>query len=116
MIAPGKLEGYALKVKSGLSKSTDEGGPNGSPRNPRVWKLKRSSVMKRLIKILERCADEWLKDDDWWYGLDDCDINVYYNGNGSYSVDIYGLTPISDDLYETNTSDLKDSFTIKGVL
>ena len=73
--------------------------------------------MLEIVKdVLEQHSDEWLKDEDWWYGLWNCDINVYYNGNGSFSVFVYGLTPTSNGLYETNTSDLKDSFTIKEVI
>jgi len=72
--------------------------------------------MKQYIEILERYVDEWLDDGDWWYGLDNCDLNICDQEDGSHTVTIYGLTPISDDLYETNTSDLIDSFTIKGVL
>ena len=34
------------------------------------------SLKQRVISVLENYADEWLKDEDWWYGLYDCDINV----------------------------------------
>ena len=75
--------------------------------------------MKRYLKILERYVDEWLNDGDWWYGFQDCDINVCDNENGSHSVVIYGLTPVGADngevFFETNTSDVIDSFIIKGV-
>ncbi len=37
-------------------KSTDEGGPLGSPRNREVWKLKRSSKMK--YKIVRMYKDD----------------------------------------------------------
>ena len=70
---------------------------------------------KNIIFLLEKHADEWMHDDDWWYGLWDCDINVYNNEEGTFIVSVYGLTPTSSDLYETNTSDVKAEFIIKGV-
>ena len=73
------------------------------------------SLKQRVIGVLEEYCDCWLNDDDWWYGLWDCDINVYNNEEGTFIISVYGLTPTSDDLYETNTSDLKAEFTIKGV-
>ena len=71
------------------------------------------SLRSRVLSILERYYQEWRKDDDWWHGLWDCDINVYYEGKNIYSIDVYGLTPTSNGLYETNTGDLKGSFRIE---
>ena len=76
----------------------------------------KQGIRERVLSILEQYSDEWTIDGDWWHGLWDCDINVYYNENGSHIVSVYGLTPTSDDLYETNTSDLKAEFFIDGVL
>ena len=73
--------------------------------------------MKKYIKILEENIKYWTEDEDWWYGLDDCDINVHSLWEDKvYIVDIYGLTPTDNGLYETNTGNLIDSFIIKGLI
>ena len=69
----------------------------------------------RVLRAIEKYFDEWIIEEDWWHGLWDCDINVYRNEKGSVFISVYGLTPTLNDLYETNTSDLKDTFNIKGV-
>ena len=61
------------------------------------------SLKQRVIGVLEKYCDCWLSDDDWWYGLWDCDINVYNNEERAFIISVYGLTPTSDDLYETYT-------------
>jgi hypothetical protein len=83
----------------------------------------------KVLFILERYYDEWSKDDDWWYGLDDCDINVFQsikamNGSSDSSdckVTVYGLNyAYGDDgeisqYAETDTEVVLDEFNIKGV-
>ena len=73
---------------------------------------------KNIIFLLEKHANEWMHDDDWWYGLMDCDINVYEVIDGVNQVDIYGVYPVWGDdgeqYLETNTGDLIDSFVIRG--
>ena len=71
---------------------------------------------KNIIFLLEKHTDEWIEDDEWWYGLMDCDINVHTIKNGYRQVDIYGVYPVWGDdgeqYLETNTSHLIDSFVI----
>jgi hypothetical protein len=89
----------------------------------------------KVLFILERYYDEWSKCDDWWYGLDDCDINVFQsikamNGSSGYinfsnssdcKVTVYGLNyAYGDDgeisqYAETDTEVVLDEFNIKGV-
>tara|TARA_R100001015_G_C4495947_1_gene72027 strand:- start:237 stop:473 length:237 start_codon:yes stop_codon:yes gene_type:complete len=76
----------------------------------------KEGIRDRVLGVVERYFDEWLIEEDWWHGLWDCDINVYMDEKGAIVISVYGLTPTSDiDLYETNTSDLKATFNIKGV-
>ena len=70
------------------------------------------SLKSRVLSVLEQYYQEWRKDEDWWYGLWDCDINVHYKGKNIYMIDVYGLTATSNGLYETNTGDIKDSFKV----
>ena len=76
----------------------------------------KEGLRDRVLRAIERYFDEWIIEEDWWHGLWDCDINVYRNEEGSVFISVYGLTPTSNDLYETNTSDLKDTFNIKYIL
>lgn len=73
-----------------------------------------------IIFLLEKYADEWINDDDWWHGLMDCDINVYELDDGIRQVDVYGVYIIwgadGEQYLETNTNNLIDSFIIKGEL
>tara|TARA_R110002051_G_scaffold280918_1_gene342576 strand:+ start:258 stop:665 length:408 start_codon:yes stop_codon:yes gene_type:complete len=69
-----------------------------------------------ICRTLEKHADEWMHDDDWWYGLMDCDINVHELDDGINQVDIYGVRSIwgadGEQYLETDTSILIDSFVI----
>ena len=73
----------------------------------------KEGLRDRVLRAIEKYFDEWIIEEDWWYGLWDCDINVHYKGKNIYMIDVYGLTATSNGLYETNTGDLKDSFKIE---
>ena len=76
---------------------------------------------RRFINILERKADEWLNDDDYWIGYPDCDINVSgdFDEDGEYrNVSIYGVEIIYDDsngesYLQTDTGNLIESFNFR---
>ena len=75
---------------------------------------------ERFISILERKADKWLNDDDYWIGYPDCDINVSedFDEDGEYRlVSIYGVEVIFGDdgesYLQTDTGNLIESFNFR---
>ena len=72
---------------------------------------------KNIIYLLEKHADEWIEDSEWWYGLMDCDINVHEIDDGVRQVDIYSVYVVWGDdgeqYLETSTNNLIDSFRIE---
>tara|TARA_Y100001938_G_C8008242_1_gene388548 strand:+ start:620 stop:898 length:279 start_codon:yes stop_codon:yes gene_type:complete len=69
-----------------------------------------------IFIAIERHYDEWTKDDEWWYGGNTWDVNVYTEDGIHYYVYVYGLVKYDDGLAETDTSRELDkfTFTIKG--
>ena len=75
---------------------------------------------ERFISILERKADKWLNDDDYWIGYPDCDINVSedFDEDGEYRlVSVYGVEVIFGDdgesYLQTDTGNLIESFNFR---
>ena len=75
---------------------------------------------ERFISILERKADKWLNDDDYWIGYPDCDINVSedFDEDGEYRlVSVYGVEVIFGDdgesYFQTDTGNLIESFNFR---
>jgi len=72
------------------------------------------------IAYLERYFDEWTKTDDWWYGDDTWDLNVFtyhqeedYEGS-EWTIAIYPLVKYDDDeLLHIDTSTELDLFELK---
>ena len=77
--------------------------------------------LDKILYLLGKYYDEWTDEDDWWYGLNDCDINVHQIhdlGDDDYKVDIYGVEIIWGDdgeqYLQTNTNVVLDEFIIQG--
>ena len=71
-----------------------------------------------ILYILGKYYDEWIKNDDWWYGLSYADINVY-NCCGNCKVTVYGVRTVWNDdgkqYLETDTSAVLDEFTFDAL-
>jgi len=70
----------------------------------------------KILYLLGKHYDEWVKDGDWWYGLHDADINIYeVSLMGDFNVTIYGVCSVWGDdgeqYLETNTGVVLDEFT-----
>ena len=72
----------------------------------------------KILYLLGKHYDEWIKDDDWWYGLHNADINVYENC-GDCEVTVYGVCSVWGDdgeqYLETDTGVVLDEFTFNGL-
>ena len=57
--------------------------------------------LSELIWLLEKGADEWMKDADWWTGTHTWDAHVWLEGYNKdrdfYEVFIYGLEAYRDE-------------------
>jgi hypothetical protein len=66
------------------------------------------------IILLERWYDEWTREDDWWYGGNTWDLNIFTRKDGEYVINVYGLVRYDDDEYpSTDTSNELDLFELK---
>ena len=64
--------------------------------------------------ILEEYYDEWTKDDDWWYGSNTWELNIFTRRDGEYVVNIYGLEQHSTSKYlSVDTGNELDLFELK---
>ena len=66
------------------------------------------------IALLEMHYDDWIKDEDWWYGADTWDLNIFIRRDGEYVINVYGLVRYDEDEYpSTDTSNELDVFELK---
>ena len=66
------------------------------------------------ISLLERWYDEWTREDDWWYGGNTWDLNIFTRKDGEYVINVYGLVKHDDDeLLHIDTSNEIDFFELK---
>ena len=72
----------------------------------------------KILYLLGKYYDEWSKDEDWWYGLHDADINVFEDC-GDYKVTVYGVCSVWGDdgeqYLETDTGVVLDEFVFNGL-
>ena len=52
---------------------------------------------KNIRFIIEKHYQEWINDEDWWFGLHDRDINIVDEENGTHSVVIYNVEHYFDE-------------------
>jgi len=63
------------------------------------------------IAYLERWYDLWSKDEDWWGGSNNWDINIFnFEDDGHWTIGVCGLVKMSDDSIQTDTSNEIDLF------
>ena len=74
--------------------------------------------IKNLTYHLEKQADKWLKDSDWWTSYKNYDINVHHKKN-YIQIDVYKQVkfksqyPLNDEIFiETDTSKTIEIFKI----
>ena len=65
--------------------------------------------------IVEKYFDEWSKDEDWWHGTNEIDVNVWNDEDDReiWHVFVCGLVRMDDGYYETDTNNEIDKFTFK---
>ena len=67
------------------------------------------------IILLERWFDEWSKEEDWWSGGNDWDLNIFaYDDENpnDYTINVYGLVKHGDSV-QTDTTNELDKFELK---
>ena len=80
----------------------------------KVESIKSNYHRDDAVILLEKYFDEWSKDEDWWYGGNTWDLNIFTYDDEKYVISVYGLVKYDDDTpYDTNTGNELDKFEFK---
>lgn len=82
--------------------------------------IKNSYKVGDVIPYLEKWFDEWNKQEDWWGGTEEWDVNVFTDAferekdyGTKFQVSVYGLETLEDKSVQVDTANELDNFQIE---